>query len=266
MLVARFASAFLALLARGTSFEIIGAGLRHTGCDELAAALNILGFNTYHSGKELPSTHPEWVQVMKAAEKSQEGMDIRAALKASDLKSLYKFAGELVREGHRAIVSSPAAFYALELLRKYPKAKVILTVQESSSKWFYEMMKGTQIALHRDMVQAEYHRMSRCPLPPADADLNECTEEYDSHNAAVRSTVPLKQFLEFSPKDGWGPLCKFLGVPIPQVPFPGEKKNSGLSAVALWIAFAVVLLVGTLIAALTMFAPESPKKPSKKKA
>jgi len=28
------------------------------------------------------------------------------------------------------------------------------------------------------------------------------------------------QLLEFSVKEGWGPLCAFLGVPVPDVPFP----------------------------------------------
>jgi len=33
------------------------------------------------------------------------------------------------------------------------------------------------------------------------------------------------QRLEFSVKEGWGPLCKFLDVPVPDVPFPHKKKD-----------------------------------------
>ena len=31
---------------------------------------------------------------------------------------------------------------------------------------------------------------------------------------------PAMQLLEFSVKDGWEPLCSFLEVPVPDVPFP----------------------------------------------
>ena len=36
----------------------------------------------------------------------------------------------------------------------------------------------------------------------------------------VRETVPPDRLLVFTPADGWGPLCAFLGVPVPDAPFP----------------------------------------------
>ena len=35
--------------------------------------------------------------------------------------------------------------------------------------------------------------------------------QYSRHNAFVRSVVPKDQLLEFNAKQGWGPLCEFLG-------------------------------------------------------
>ncbi len=45
---------------------------------------------------------------------------------------------------------------------------------------------------------------------------------YESHLAEVRRVVPPSRLLEFSPRDGWAPLCAFLGVPLPPEgePFP----------------------------------------------
>ena len=43
----------------------------------------------------------------------------------------------------------------------------------------------------------------------------EDVEFYDRHNEHVRSVVPSERLLEFEPKDGWEPLCQFLGVPVP---------------------------------------------------
>jgi hypothetical protein len=267
MAIVAWAVLFLTLLVGATGFDVIGAGLRHTGCDELSEALNILGYNSYHSGKELPNTHPSWTQVMKSMEKlKDEQSESGKTLKASDLKDLYRFSDRVLKSGHKAIVSSPAAFYSLELLRRYPRAKVVLTVQEDSKKWFYEMMKGAQIALHRDMVQAEYHKMDDCALPPADADMPECIQSYQSHNSAVRSTVPPKQFLEFKVEDGWQPLCEFLGRPVPQVPFPGKKNEGGIPAIAMWALIGLALFIGALLVALAMTPSQPPNTPLKKKA
>ena len=35
--------------------------------------------------------------------------------------------------------------------------------------------------------------------------------QYCRHNAAVRNLVSKDQLLEFNAKQGWGPLCEFLG-------------------------------------------------------
>ena len=39
---------------------------------------------------------------------------------------------------------------------------------------------------------------------------------YHRHNDWVREVVPKDRLLEFNPADGWEPLCKFLGVPVPK--------------------------------------------------
>ena len=36
----------------------------------------------------------------------------------------------------------------------------------------------------------------------------------------MRALVPPKQLLVFDVKEGWAPLCEFLQVPVPDVPFP----------------------------------------------
>ena len=43
---------------------------------------------------------------------------------------------------------------------------------------------------------------------------------YQAHNAAVRAAVPAERLLEFDVARGWAPLCAFLGVPVPDAPFP----------------------------------------------
>jgi len=43
---------------------------------------------------------------------------------------------------------------------------------------------------------------------------------YDTHNERVRTVAEGKPFLEYNVKEGWGPLCKFLEVEEPDIPFP----------------------------------------------
>jgi hypothetical protein len=46
---------------------------------------------------------------------------------------------------------------------------------------------------------------------------------FDQHNDRVRQTVPPERLLIFDVKQGWEPLCNFLEVPIPDLPFPHKN-------------------------------------------
>ena len=49
---------------------------------------------------------------------------------------------------------------------------------------------------------------------------------YDDYNAWILRLVPEKDgILVYNAKDGWGPLCEFLGVAVPDKGFP--KNNDG---------------------------------------
>ena len=43
---------------------------------------------------------------------------------------------------------------------------------------------------------------------------------YEQHVAEVQATVPAEQLLVYRIQDGWEPLCAFLGVAVPDRPFP----------------------------------------------
>jgi hypothetical protein len=48
---------------------------------------------------------------------------------------------------------------------------------------------------------------------------------YRRREAKVRAEIPPGRLLVFDVAEGWEPLCRFLGVPMPDEPFP--KVNSG---------------------------------------
>lgn len=43
---------------------------------------------------------------------------------------------------------------------------------------------------------------------------------FEAHTAAVRATIPASQLLVYQAKEGWAPLCEFLGVPVPATEYP----------------------------------------------
>jgi hypothetical protein len=46
------------------------------------------------------------------------------------------------------------------------------------------------------------------------------TDFFERWNTAVIAEVPADKLLVFEAKEGWQPLCDFLGVPVPDVPYP----------------------------------------------
>ena len=50
------------------------------------------------------------------------------------------------------------------------------------------------------------------------------TRVFREHIAEVQSTIPADRLLTFDLRDGWPPLCEFLEVEVPEIPFP--KTNS----------------------------------------
>lgn len=43
---------------------------------------------------------------------------------------------------------------------------------------------------------------------------------FRQHTADVCNTIPAERLLVYDVKQGWEPLCEFLSVPVPEIPFP----------------------------------------------
>src|SRR5205814_5528363 len=50
-------------------------------------------------------------------------------------------------------------------------------------------------------------------------------EKFTQWNDEVKRNVPAEKLLVYEVKDGWEPLCKFLNVPVPDVPFPKSNDS-----------------------------------------
>lgn len=64
-----------------------------------------------------------------------------------------------------------------------------------------------------------------------------------AHNDLVRRSIPAERLLVWEVAEGWGPLCDFLGVPVPGEPLPhandretfvGRVADAAIDALNAW--------------------------------
>ncbi len=189
----------------------------------LKVALETLGFGPCYHMIEV-FEHPEHVGFWEAAWRS-EPVDWDKILGV-----------------YGATVDWPACTFYEELLRRHPDAKVLLSVRdperwyESTRNTIYELSKIIAGSWLSRVIFAfvglfvpgvfEIGRMDneiiwQGTFDGKFEDKRHAIEVFHRHNEEVRRAVPPDRLLVFDVKEGWGPLCAFLGVPVPEgEPFP----------------------------------------------
>jgi hypothetical protein len=61
---------------------------------------------------------------------------------------------------------------------------------------------------------------------PGGLDGSALGDAFNAHNDAVKASIPANRLLIYQVKDGWEPLCRFLGEPVPAGPFPRTNDRS----------------------------------------
>lgn len=189
------------------TLKVIGAGFGRTGTLSLKLALERLGFGPcYHMAEVVknPAAVGWWVE---------------AADGAPDWEKIF--------EGYEATVDWPSTTFYAELAEHYPDARIILTHRDAEA-WF----KSTQATIFpgdmlgpmdnpfREMIRKVVGKLFDGRL----RDHDHVIGVYERHNAKVRESFPSDRLLVYELAEGWGPLCDFLGVPVPDEPMP--KVNS----------------------------------------
>ena len=52
------------------------------------------------------------------------------------------------------------------------------------------------------------------------------TDYFRRHNEEVKRTIPPERLLVYQAGQGWEPLCRFLGVPVLDAPYPSENSRA----------------------------------------
>jgi len=196
------------------SFEIIGAGFGRTGTLSLKGALEILGFGPcYHMVEVL--ANPDHMAHWGAAARG-EAVDWPEVLK-----------------NYNSGVDWPISTYYKELSEVFPEAKVVLSVREPHG-WFK--------SLHNTIFAPENQARLLSPDTPQDMRdmMNKILVEtfdgkndvedhaiavFNKHIKDVKAAIDPARLLVYEVGSGWEPLCTFLGVPVPDTPYPSVNST-----------------------------------------
>lgn len=245
----RIALLVVLLSVAQAAIEIIGAGLGRTGTLSLQAALEELGYGKGYHFVDF-SHAKQWADLANGKTSVDSIIDL------------------IVEGAFTSTMDNPSADIYEDLFRRFPDSKVVLTVRDTPQKF-----AASWKALYRSLEVTErnfsfkfpsffqwipafrYLKEMRCFMGTTHLQLEPCEflkhwdqhedgwleEQYERHIQHVTNTIPEEQLLVFNVKQGWEPLCKFLGKPVPNSPFPHVKVNtaSGLDQLRSIFVFVI---------------------------
>ncbi len=193
------------------SLKVIGAGFGRTGTKSLKTALDMLGFGPCYHMVEVGNNEGHrirWNEIVFG--------------KKPDWEALF--------EKYTSTVDWPSTHYWEPLAAYYPQAKIILTVRDPEA-WFRSftdtIYATTQQPLPADAPEEnKLHRKTIHKIITQDTFHNRGNDKIHAINVfnenieKARRTIAPERLLIYDIQEGWEPLCKFLGVPIPAEFFP----------------------------------------------
>lgn len=193
---------------------VIGSGFGRTGTKSLKAALERLGFGPCHHMHEVV-LHPEQVAHWQAI----------AAGEPVDWNAVFA--------GYRSQVDWPGAHVWRELAEAFPEAKIVHSVRPEELWWkSFAATIGKLAGRYRDLplpphvgniLNAWYEMAGKGTFGGHIEDKEVALAAFRRRTAEVRAALPPERLLVFDVAEGWGPLCRFLGVPEPAEPFPHQN-------------------------------------------
>ena len=165
-----------------------------------------------------------------------------------------------IYKGYGACLDFPSCNYYKELMDFYPDAKVILNLRDDESwvkSWnvlnnqilksftfrFIAKLPYTSFKLHKD-IHNEMILGSRGAFQGAKTD-KEKMQKFNDWNQSVIDYVPKDRLLIYKASEGWEPICKFLNVNIPDIPFPYKNKTKNMGHMSRFInAMFIILIIG----------------------
>nr|XP_009862142.2 uncharacterized protein LOC101243268 isoform X1 [Ciona intestinalis]XP_026693989.1 uncharacterized protein LOC101243268 isoform X2 [Ciona intestinalis] len=200
--------------------KVIYAGFAKTGTKTMGAVFREFGYKTYDWIENSWYLSDDWTKIL------EEGGTVE------DFRRMYK--------GVDAVVDGPCFMFWEEILEAFPDAKIIFSSRDEGdwvrsltktldalpSEPKYVLMQSLSYSGWKHFeftsacVQMELGSKQKWPWSNCQHNETVWRRMYRNHNACVLQNAPKKQLLVYDFKDGWGPICEFLGEKVPDKPFP----------------------------------------------
>lgn len=185
------------------TLKLVGAGLGRSGTMSMKLALEQLGFGPCHHMIEV-FQHMESVPLWVDAARGHPDWD-------------------LIFKDYVACVDYPSARYWRQIADHYPDAKVLLTVRDPD-QWF----DSTQATIFApggvtDNPPEPLKEFLSAVTGDFQGHIHErafMTDYFRRHSEAVKAAIAPERLLVYEAGESWERLCAFLGVPVPETPFP----------------------------------------------
>ena len=185
------------------TLSVFGVGFGRTGTESLKKALEILGVGPcYHMFEVLPHQErvEEWISLVQG--------------KTPDWDAIF--------DGYNSSADWPGAYFWREIAEHFGDAKLILTIRDAE-RWYESMAKTILPLLKASSVDpnslADQMFINRTFEGNID-DPAHVMDIFNRHNAAVQEAFGPDRLLVYPVGSGWEPLCDFLGLDVPDVPYP----------------------------------------------
>ncbi|RYP52338.1 hypothetical protein DL769_010695 [Monosporascus sp. CRB-8-3] len=270
---------------RSRQLQVIGAGYGRTGTSAISMALEkLLDGPVMHGGTQILAREDAYLKKLVDLQRSR-----------GDRPRMMRLLREITA-GFVGITDQPGILYIPELMELYPDVKVVLVTRDPEKwwksiepvaknvqfwwlkpllfpvpalRWVPEIFQGfiaRNRSLYGDMkpgIGRSHYRLSQQTTFPQNPRNRERqltvgggTELLKRHNAHIRKVVPKERLLEMEVQDGWEPLCKFLGKPIPDEPFPRSNeaaavqqrfKEAVITAFIIWVSIISFTSMGIYV-------------------
>jgi hypothetical protein len=202
--------------------KLLNAGLGRTGTTSLQVALERLGYGPcYHM-----------FDIVSSEERLAQWESIIIDGRQPDWAAVF--------DGFSAIVDGPPSLHYAQIMKAFPEAKVVLTVRDAEG-WY----RSTRDTLYQFVVrnretppeegtrQARVFRMTNVMmwdglLGGRFDDQAYAMDVYRRYNQEVIDTVDADRLLVYDVKQGWEPLCAFLGIEVPAEEFPHVNTTASM--------------------------------------
>jgi Sulfotransferase domain len=195
--------------------KVVGAGVGRTGTNSLKLALErLLGAPCHH--------------MFEIREDMTQTVGWTDAIEGRPVD------WETMLAGYSALVDWPGASFWPELSAANPDALVLLSVRDpqawyrSASNTIFPFLanppaeKGPWMETMRKLLRNRFSDRFD--------DEGAMLDAFEHHNDAVREATPPQRLLEWSPGDGWEPICERLGLDVPDEPFPHTNSTAEFHA------------------------------------